>query len=200
MEGNKYAYVGWLAVVQAILFPLSFAVGLIEQGIASGVFGIDRPVFGPSDIMMIVFTLITVYVLLKFKSLLNEQYGYHDLDLLIYVSICWAILFEVIGLGLGLIAMVMWPVDKVVFAIVFLVFFAAAMVTIGIVDILIAVKILKFKEHFNEYIRAFAYISMAAGICEVSVLLSPLSLPLVPVTWVIFALIFFKGRQDVEYV
>ncbi len=200
MEPNKYAYVGWLAVAQAIIFPLGLVIGIVEQGIASGLLGIDRPVFGPSDIIMIISTVISVYILLKFKSLLNEQYQYHDLDLLIYVSVAWLILFETVGLGLGLIAMIMWPVDKVIFAIVFLVFFAAAMVSVGIIDIIIAVKILKIREQFGEYIRAFGYVSMAAGICEVSVLLSPLSLPLVPVTSIILALIFFKDRPQVDFV
>ena len=200
MEPNKYAFAGWLAIVQAIIFPVSIILGIIERGIATGLFDFDRPFFGPSDILVLIFTIIAIYTLLKFKSLLNEHYQYHDLDLLILISIWWAVVFEVVGLGLGFMAIALWPVDKVVFAVVYLVFFAGAMVTIGIVDILIAVKLLKIKENFSEYIRLFAYITMAAGICEVSVLLSPVSLLLIPVLGIILALIFFRDNQGIEYV
>ncbi len=200
MGANKYAAAGWLAIVQAVLFPLSFVVGIIEAGIAQGIFDVSRPFFGPSDFMMIIFTIISVYALLMFKQLLNERYEYHDLDLLIYISIWWVIVFQVVGLGLGLLASVYWPVDRIVLLVVYLIFMTAAMVSIGIVDILIAVKLLKVKEQFSEYIRAFAYISMAAGILEVTILLSPLSLLLVPVTWIILALIFFRDQQEVQYV
>ena len=200
MESNKYALAGWLAIVQAVLFPLSFVIAIAEQGIASRFFDIDRPFFGPSDIMMLFFTVITIYVLLMFKKLLNEHYEYHELNLLIYISVWWAVMFEVIGLGIGFMTIVLWPVDRILMVIVYLVFFTAAMVTIGIVDILIAVKLLKIKENFSEYIRVFAYVTMAAGILEVTVFLSPVSLLLVPVTLIILALIFFKDKHEVEYV
>jgi hypothetical protein len=200
MGPNKYAAAGWLAIVQAVLFPLSFVIGIVEAGIAKGVFDVSRPFFGPSDLMMIIFTIIAVYIFLMFKQLLNERYEYHDLDLLIYISIWWLIVFQAVGIGLGLLASAFWPVDKIVLVVVYMVFMTAAMVTIGIVDILIAVKLLRIKEQFGEYIRAFAYISMAAGILEVTILLSPLSLLLVPVTWIILALIFFRDQQEVQYV
>lgn len=200
MGPNKYAAAGWLAIVQAVLFPLSFVVGIVEAGIAKGIFDVNRPFFGPSDFLMIIFTIIAVYIFLMFKQLLNERYEYHDLDLLIYISIWWLIVFQAVGIGLGLLASAFWPVDKIVLVVVYMVFMTAAMVTIGIVDILIAVKLLRIKEQFSEYIRAFAYISMAAGILEVTILLSPLSLLLIPVTWVILALIFFRDQQEVQYV
>jgi len=200
MESNKYAVAGWLAIVQAVIFPLSIVVGILEQGLMGRFRDFNHFFFGPSDIMLIIFTVIAIYGLLMFKKLLNEYYDYHDLDLLIIISIWWAVMFEIVGLGLGLIAIVYWPINEIVIAVIYLIFFTAAMVTIGIVDILIAVKILKVKESFNEYIRAFGYISMAAGILEVTVLLSPLTLLLIPVTWIVLALIFFKGPQQVEYV
>jgi uncharacterized membrane protein len=51
-----------------------------------------------------------------------------------------------------------------------------------------------------ESIRAFAYVTMVAGICEVTVLLSLFSLILIPVSAVVLALIFFTDRQEVEFV
>lgn len=200
METNKFSHVGWLAVIHAIVFPLMFILGIIEQGVAAKLFGIHKPIFGPSDVIGIIAAGIAIYTLWMFKKLLNEHYEYHDLDLLILIAIWWTALFQVIGLGLGLLAVIYWPVDEFIFAVTFLVFFVGAIITIGIVDILIAVKLLKVKENFSEYIRVFAYVTIAAGICEVSVFLTPIALILVPVTSIVLALIFFKDRHQVEYV
>jgi len=200
MDENKYRLAGWLAIVQAVLFPVSVTFGIAEAAVAGGIFNIKRPFIGPSDLIMIIFTGIAVYTLLMFRRLLHERYNYHDLDILIIISIWWAIMFQVVGLGLGILAMIFWPVDTIIMAVVFLVFLTAAMVTIGIVDILIAVKLLKVKENFSEFIRGFAYITLAAGICEVTVLLSPMALVMVPISAIILALIFFRDQQEVEFV
>lgn len=200
MEESNYRLAGWLAIVQAILFPLAIVLAIIEQVAAAKLFDIHRPFLGPTDLLMIAFTAIAVYTLLKFRRLLHERYSYHDLDLLIIVSIAWAVAFQAIGLGLGAILTFTWPVDRVLWAIIYVVFMTGAMVCIGIVDILIAVKLLKDKETFSEYIRGFGYVTMAAGICEVTVLLSPLAIVLVPVSAIVLALIFFRDKQEVEFV
>lgn len=200
MEESNYKLAGWLAIVQAVLFPVSIVLGIIEAGIASELFGIKRPFLGPTDLLMVLFTVIAIYTLLMFKRLLHERYNYHELDLLIYISIGWAIMFQVVGIGLTVLTSIMWPVDKLLFAVIYMVFLTAAMVTVGIVDILIAVKLLKVKENFSEYIRGFAYVTMAAGICEVTVLLLPVALVLMPVTAIVLALIFFRDQQAVEFV
>lgn len=200
MEENKYKLAGWLAVAQAVMFPVAIVIGIVEAIVAGGLLGVRRPFIGPSDLLMVVFTAIAVYTLLMFRKLLHERYNCHDLDLLIIISIWWAIVFQAIGLGLNLLAMIFWPISTVVMAVIFLVFMTAAMVTIGIVDILIASRLLQIKDSLGEYVRGFAYVTMVAGICEVSVLFSPLSVVLIPVSAVILALVFFRDRQEVEFV
>jgi len=74
------------------------------------------------------------------------------------------------------------------------------MVIAGVVDILIAVKILKVKDMFNDLVRAFGYVTMAAGILEATIILSPLALILAPVSCVILAMIFLREKENVEFV
>lgn len=200
MEENKYKLAGWLAVAQAVLFPVAIVLAIIEAVAAAEFLGIKRPFVGPADLLLVIFTAIGIYTLLRFRSLLHERYQYHDLDLLIIISIWWAIMFQIFGLALGVITSIMWPVDKVLFAVIYAVFMTGAMVAIGIVDILIAIKLLRVKENFSEYIRGFAYVTMAAGICEVTVFLSPLSLVLIPISAIVLALIFFRDQHEVEFV
>lgn len=200
MEESKYRVAGWLAVVQAILFPLGFLVGFAEAGLAAGLLDIKRPFVGPSDLIMLLFTSIAVYTLLMFRRLLHERYDYHDLDLLILISIWWAIVFQAVSIGVGVLAMFYWPADRIIIVVTYLVILTAAMVTIGIVDIMIGVKLLRVKETFSEFIRGLAYVTLAAGVLEVTVLLSPLSLLLVPVSAIMLALIFLRDKQELEFV
>ncbi len=116
------------------------------------------------------------------------------------ISIWWVIVFQVIELGINVLAMIFWPVNTILLTVTFLVFFTGAMVSIGIVDILIATKLLKIKETLSEYVRGFAYVTMVAGICEVTVLFAPFSLLLFPVSAIILALVFFRDKQETEFV
>jgi len=200
MEENKYATAGWLAIVQAVLFPMSFVISIVQTGIGAKMFDMHGGFVGPAELIMVVFTAIGVYTLLMFRRLLNERYENHDLDLLIIISIWWAVVFQVVSLGLKTLAMVFAPVDQLVMTLTGLVVMTAAMVTIGIVDIMIAVRLLRVKEALSASIRALAYVTMAAGICEVTVLFMPLALLLIPVSCVIMAIIFLHDRQEVEFV
>jgi len=200
MEQNKYAIAGWMAIVQAVLLPVSIIANLIEAGIAGKMFGWHRPVVGPADLLSLIFMAIAIYTLLRFRTLLQERYNCHDLDLLILFAVWWSVIFHVAGALLSILAMIFWPVDKTLFLIVYGIFMVSAMVTAGIIDILIAIKLLKYKDTVSEYIRAFAYITLVAGICEITVLLSPLAFILVPVSAIVLALIFFRDKYEVEFV
>jgi len=200
MEENKYATAGWLAIVQAVLFPMSFVISIVQTGIGAKMFDMHGGFVGPAELIMVVFTAIGVYTLLMFRRVLNERYENHDLDRLIIISIWWAVVFQVVSLGLKTLAMVFAPVDQLVMTLTGLVVMTAAMVTIGIVDIMIAVRLLRVKEALSASIRALAYVTMAAGICEVTVLFMPLALLLIPVSCVIMAIIFLHDRQEVEFV
>ncbi len=72
MDENKYKIAGWLALAQAILFPIAFVIGIVEAIVAGKLLEVKRPFIGPSDFLMIVFTAISVYTFLMFRRLLHE--------------------------------------------------------------------------------------------------------------------------------
>ena len=200
MSSKRYFIAGWLSITGAIVFPMAFFVGIIHDIIAKSQFHYHGPNFGPGDILFILFTCISVYVLSVFRDLLNDRYTTHDLDLLINITIGWVILFQVFSLCLKGIFMALWPVSKESMTIAYLCFMAVAMVIIGVLDILIAVKLLKIDVGQNDLLKAYAYINMVAGILEVSVFLSPLSIILVPVSHVILGMILLREKEGVEFV
>lgn len=200
MTDHRYALAGWLAIAQAVLFPLAFGLSIVQGIIGLAVFRYRGPTFGPGDLLFIIFTAISVYTLLMFRRLLNERYNFHDLDLLIVIAIWWGILFEISSLGLRALLIAIWPVSELFLTIIYVLFMAVFMITAGIVDILIAVKLFKIKDSLNDLIRAFAYITMAAGILEATIFLSPLALILLPVSCVILGMIFLREKEDAEFV
>jgi hypothetical protein len=174
---------------------ISIAQGLI--GVAA--FGYRGPVFGPADLLFVIFTGMSIYTLTMFRRLLNERYNYHGIDTLILLAICWGVVYQISSLALRIWVVMIWPVSEIVLNIIYITFFAVSMIAAGIIDILIAVKLLQVRQSVNELIRAFTYITLVAGLAEISVVLSPVALFLVPVSCIILGVIFFK-KEEVEFV
>ncbi len=200
MNDNRYALAGWAAIAQAVIFPTAFVVGIIQGIIGAAAFHYHGPMLGPADMMFLVFTALAVYTLYMFRKLLNERYSFHDVDFLITAAILWNIIFQISSLALKFIALVLSP-PEIVVPVLFISFITVSMVTAGIIDILIAARLLQLKDTVSDLMKAFIYITMASGILQVSVVLSPLALLLVPISCAILGTIFLRGqREEVEFV
>ncbi len=201
MSSNKYSTAGWLSIVQAILMPLAVVVGIIQGIIGIKVFGYEGPMYGPSDILGIIITVISIYILFMIKRFINEYYDYHEVNFLINLAIVWGVVFFIGGLALRGVEMVFWKYDKTITTILDLSFFAIAMITGGIIDILIGVKLLKIKEQMSDLLAVFAYLTLISGILEVSLILSP-AVPFLiyPASMIVIGIAFLKNREQVEFV
>ena len=71
---------------------------------------------------------------------------------------------------------------------------------VGIIDLLIGVRLLQAKQGFSELMRVFAIISLIAGVLEMSVILSPLALILVPVVYILLGLILLREKEEAGFV
>lgn len=199
-EGNQYSLAGWIAITQAIIFPVSFALGFVEQMIGERAFGYHGPVLGLSDLFGVAFTGMAVYTINKLRHLFRECHDFTAIDTLLLASIWWAIAFQAGGLLLSVAHFAFRPIPDLVSAIVLGSFIAVSMITIGVIDIIIGIRLLRERDRFSSLIKAFAYVSLAGGIAEVSVIFIPLALILIPVTCLIMGLIFLRDNHDVEFV
>lgn len=200
MIENRYNVTGWLAISGAIMFPLAFGLSIIQGVIGASAFGYSGPNFGPSDLLFILITGIGVYVLIMFRRLLHELYEFHELDVVITIAIVWNIVFQIGSLALRAFVIMIWPISELSLTLGSLGFMALAMISLGIIDIVFAVKLFKLSDQGNSLINALAYIGMISGIIEVTVILSPLALLLVPVSFVIYGMVFLKAKEGVEFV
>ena len=200
MNEQRYAMAGWMSIVGAVLFSISFVVGILQAIIAGKAFGYHGPVIGPSDVLALMFSAIAVYALIMFRRLLNERYAFRGIDGLITFSIIWTIAFQLILLGIKILVMLSGLGEELWVGIINLGIVALFMLTIGIIDILIGVKLLQAKQELNELITILAYVSLVSGILEASVLLSPLAVVFVPISFILIGLILLKGNERAEFV
>ncbi len=200
MEENRYRLAGWMSIVAALLFPAIFVTGIVQTVIADRALGYSGPTLGPADGLSILFTIIGIYVLIVFRRFLHERYEFHDLDMLITLSIVWSILMQVVGLAIDGLMILAWPVNETAYLVISLGFIGIFMLSIGVIDILIGVRLMQSKREFSELLRVFAIISIVSGILEVAIILSPLALLLVPVNFVILGLILLREKTETEFV
>lgn len=196
---NRYLLAGWMSIIAAVLFPLQFIVGIVQGIIGARAFHIKGPIVGPADFLGLISTALAVYVIIMFRQLLHERFRYHGVDLLITISIWWLIGFQILGLMLKTM-LLLTNLPELMQIVMMLGLFSVAMVTVGIVDIMIAVRLLKLREQMSDLLAAYVYLTLAAGILEVTILLSPLALILLPITSIILGVVFLREKEEAEFV
>jgi len=200
MKDNPYQLAGIMAIMYAIIFPLAFVIGFLQQLIISVKLHSTMPNIGPADGLMIIGTIMMVYVMLRFKDMLNNHYSYKRIDRLIVISVWWMIVFQICAVAVKGLLLWMHPVDKFTVFYIKIPLMVIALLTIGIVDLMIAVRLLKDREQLSELMQVFAYMSLVAGISEVTVILSPIAIILVPVSSVVLGMIFLREKEEMEFV
>jgi len=200
MKDNPYQLAGILAIIYAVLFPLAFVIGLVQQTVLSVKTFSHMPVIGPADGLMIIGSIMMIYVYLRFKDMLNSRYNYNRLDKLILLSIWWLIVFQIGELMLKGVLMALHPVDKITFLAIQVPYLVVSMLSVGIIDLFIASRLLKDGDHLNELIKVFAYVSLIAGIAEVTVIGSLISVILVPVSCVVLGMVMMREKEELEFV
>jgi len=96
--------------------------------------------------------------------------------------------------------MILWPIPHLTYSLLGIGIFVIFMSLGGVIDIVIALRLLKEKDRFNDLIKALAYINMASGICGVSIILTPFALILIPIWWAVLGMVFLREKEEVEFV
>jgi len=201
MESNKYQLAGWLAISQAVVLPLAYILKSLQIYLGISPFGYGGPKFGPGDLLILIYTCLYLYTFSMFKKLLNGRYNIHSLDILIIIAILLSILSLIFSIFVQSIHLVLYDITEKYFRTIYLTYTAILILAAGIVQILISVKLLMARKSLNDLFNAFAYVTLATGILEVSVILSPLAvLVFLPVWCVMLGMIFLREKESAEFV
>ena len=194
MSENKYSLVGWLAVALGAVTALTSIAVVVREAMIVVTGEWQDPSIGWYEVLVTIPSLISLYLLFLFRRLLNERYMYHGADrvimLMIWISLAGLLpMFLAIGIGSMDLVIAMSVLMAVLGGIVF-----------GVLNMRLALKLLEIKDRTNNVITAFAYLTMVAGVCYVSLIGMPLGILIEPISLVMLGMIFLREQDQVEFV
>ena len=196
MNEKSYSIAGWLAIALAVLLPLLFAFGLAETFVGKHMLGIDDPGLTIEDLSTVLIAGVIIFVLFMLRKLLNSRYNYSKADRPIMAAIIWYIVFTIASFGLIFFADTTWPAPDQTSLYALIIFWVVSMTSAGIIEIFLGLRLLQITERKNELIKVFAYVTLVMGVLELTVVLSPLALVLMPVWCVNAAMVFLREKDE----
>ena len=170
---------GWLAVTSAVLqipiLLLSIMLEVLETGFAVRL---------ASSLLGAVSLLLFVYIFVTLKALLGSRYDFHETDGLISALV----VVNVVLVGLGLFSSVSEGATAAVGVLSLL-----ALVPVGIVYIVFAIKLLRLQGDLYGMLKPLSYLSIATGFCFAVVVLLPIAIVTGVAVDIILAIIFFRA-------
>ncbi len=200
MQDNRFAAAGWASIVAAVVFPLAFVVEGIHEAAFEWTDSVFTVAVGPGDFLFLLYAALTVYLLKEFKSLMYEQYSFKEISTIISVAIFWVIVFFGGSFVLELLLATVWPHNDIGLPLVLIIFWVMGVAIFGIIDIILGIIILRQRHRFSQAVKIFAILSVVTGVCEATLILSFLTLVLVPASCAVLAYIFLKKVEEVEFV
>jgi hypothetical protein len=198
-----YKIAGWLAIAAAILTLPTLLFGLLAQ---------PRPpilrlmVFAwvPLAVLQTTFAL---YALWRFRRLLNERHGFHDVDGLIAALIIGTGIMALAGFAVKIGGTFLVPAPPAPAGLLFALVGIGLMVAVGLplalIGIVFSVRLLRLQDDLHGLLRPFAITNMVASALLATIILAPVALLVDAVCNVILGVIFLRsaGRPaPVEFV
>jgi hypothetical protein len=196
MSEKRYTIAGYLSIALAVFLPLMFALGLAQTFIGKHMMGIADPGLTLEDLSTVLTAAVLIFVLLVLRKLLNDRYGYSRADRPITAAIIWYVLFTIGSFLMIFFADTTWPAPDERSLIAMLSFWILSMTSAGIIEIFLGLRLLQIKEKRNELMKVFAYVTLIMGVLELTVVLSPLALVLMPVWCVNAAMVFLREKDE----
>ena len=200
MSENRFLAAGWAAIAAAGLMPVAFIVAGIEEaafdlGLTHRAVGL-----GVSDVLLLVFGAVMVYVLIELKRMLFERYSYRGLDVIIALAIAWTVVNYGGSFTLQSIFSIIGTTSHASAEIVTTVFWIVCIGVFGIIDALLGIMLLLQGRRFGTPLLVFAAFSVATGLCELTVIFSFLGLVFFPVAYISLGVAFLRPEERLEFV
>jgi hypothetical protein len=196
MTDRRYAVAGWLSIAMAVFLPLLFAFGLAEAFIGKHMLGVGDSRLGLHHLVTAILAAAIVFILLTLRGLLNRSYSFTRADRPLMAAAVWYILFTIGSFFTIMFADTTWPAPSESSVYAMLIFWVVSMTSAGIIDIFLGLRLLQMKERMNEPMKVFSVITLVSGILELTVVLSPLALVMMPVWCVTGAMVFLRERDE----
>ena len=200
MENNRFVTAGWVSIATAGIYPLAFVFMALEGEAFDRDFMDHSLGLGPSDFLFLLFAALSIYVLWSFKSLMFERYSFRAIGTIIWISIFWHLVYFGGSFLIELLYAVAGLSDNSAAVLMLTGLWISGIVVFGVIDIIIGVILIRHASRFHTPVKAFAWLSLAMGVCEATLILAFLAFLLVPIGFVALAFVFLSRPDSVEYV
>jgi hypothetical protein len=200
---QSYRVAGWLAIIAGILMlPLGASALLGSQNSPIGRFFQLMSTF-----LQIVQSGCLIYALGRFRSLLHDNFQFHNVDGLI----TGLIILNAAMAGVELFARVVFTFfvheakgfEQIMSSPPSLIYWGSSFlvaIAVGIVWLILAIQILRLQDDLRGMLRPFAITSIVAHALCLTLILAPLGVLLLPVAFIMFGMIFLRMANPPAHV
>jgi len=202
MQNKDYLLPGVAAIFVAVISPI-YWLGMAASVGDSNVLWQDMMSLGFSDILFASILLLTIYIYLNLKNILNEQLNFNHIDLLVWIYAAINILW--VSTLLLDVASAVLPENIVsqnegTFLNIGLSIGVGAIVILGIIDLLIGILLLAKSTELPTLLKIFAIMSVIQGVLGITVVFAATLIFIFPITMIILAMFFLRKPESLELV
>jgi len=202
MQNKDYLLPGVAAIFVAVISPI-YWLGMAASVGDSDVLWQDMMSLGFSDILFASILLLTIYIYLNLKNILNEQLNFNHIDLLVWIYAAINILW--VSTLLLDVASAVLPENIVsqnegTFLNIGLSIGLGAIVILGIIDLLIGILLLAKSTELPTLLKIFAIMSVIQGVLGITVVFAATLIFIFPITMIILAMFFLRKPESLEIV
>jgi hypothetical protein len=202
MQNKDYLLPGVAAILLAVLNPI-YWLGMSQWVGDSYILGQDMMSLGFSDILFASILLLSIYIYLNLKNILNEQLNFNHIDLLVWIyaaiNILWmSTLF--LDVAINVLPENIVTQNKDTFLNIGLSMSIGAIVILGIIDLLIGILLLAKSTELPTLLKIFAIMSVIQGVIGITVVFAATLIFIFPITMIILAMFFLRKPESIEIV
>ena len=202
MQNKDYLLPGVAAIFVAVISPI-YWLGMAASVGDSDVLWQDMMSLGFSDILFASILLLTIYIYLNLKNILNEQLNFNHIDLLVWIYAAINILW--VSTLLLDVASAVLPENIVsqnegTFLNIGLSIGVGAIVILGIIDLFIGILLLAKSTELPTLLKIFAIMSVIQGVLGITVVFAATLIFIFPITMIILAMFFLRKPESLEIV
>jgi len=201
MKNNDYLLPGIAAITVAILSPIywlmEFSRGFDFNSQSYSAENLFVSEMGIPSFMFLLIGFLSIYIYYGLMKLLHDHYNYKKLDVFVTMVIFICIIFY---LGTFLLEVYSYWSEEGINQSIITWLWVFCLITFGIIDILLAVVLIKDREELSGYLKAFAIVNLVMGVFELTLFMSYMVIFIFPVVAALLAIIFLKRPETIEIV
>ena len=201
MQNKDYLLPGVAAIFVAVISPI-YWLGM-SSPIGDFALGQDMLSLGFSDILFASILLLTIYIYLNLKNILNEQLNFNHIDLLVLIMVAINILWMstlFLDVAITVLPENIVTQNEDTFLNIGLSMSIGAIVILGIIDLLIGILLLTKSTELPSLLKIFAIMSVIQGVLGITVVFAATLIFIFPITMIILAMFFLRKPESLEIV